>query len=565
MAKKKRVNPSDKKGRREEINRIFSEFAEELKKDPEFMRMFHERIRETQAMSLPDITQSDWQETNPAGITTGGDRFYAVLATKLQKEFVKLNIDPNLPKGLFRYASMSLCAYLEDLVCQWGVWDTVKEICKERYGNYIPFYPTVHDDYFTDDLNIEDVEFIIWQAFVRTGQADGRIFSPYSEAVTVMAKNALDVLADSFEKAPRPARVDDAIKRCFKNCDFFELRSLGLWLAVDFPLTAVPFMREQILEDAEELYDLFTSKGVYDLGPEENYYNVECSFGWIQHCSMASVPNWEILARMARKRGFENAAELLAGIKVRKFDNYAVEALDGGDVLLTSLQGDEFILSADSFPAKRDFTGIKGMMVSIVKFGDKWIQNGMSSSFTTAPDVTDNGISELLQPNERTKEYFREIIREHDGRRVFYCRSTKDVAKIMGVGEPQPMDKDMGKPKNLLLMISEDSLPEIEANVCEMFYDSTNKFFKPGFDSDGMEALRFITHGTVPEDVANYICDHNLLPSAKMYASQGEKVGRAIIQNNMLFFFCFYRVKASSANPYQDKDDADGEYENEDH
>ena len=52
--------------------------------------------------------------------------------------------------------------------------------------------------------------------------------------------------------------------------------------------------------------------------------------------------------------------------------------------------------------------------------------------------------------------------------------------------------------------------------------------------------MHFIFHNAIPYDVARYIQEHNLLPEAKIGASQGEEVGRRIIQDYIAFWIGFY-------------------------
>lgn len=547
---KKRKNPFESIVDDAELEEKIAELENHLKDNPEEMKKMLDALKELSILSMPPITEGEWSQTNPTLIKNGSDRFYARLASDLQIAFAKINMEPNIPKNLYRYSAMGVTAYLEDLISDFGVWDAVKEWCKKRIGKPLPFYDTSHEDYYPDDINIEDIKFIIWQAFVRCGQIDGRIFSPYSGAVEKMSEVAFELLVEAFDKAPNAQRDYDLIRKYFAKGDYYQLRSLGIWLGVDFPLTAVPMMREQIQKDAEELEDIYESRGVNYITFKEHYYHAECNFGWLQNCSMAGVPVWNILASMARKMGFDTTADLLDGIKTRKYDTYFVDGTDPRNVILTDFHGETFNLSADSYAKRRDFSNIKGMATSIVKFGDKWMQNGMSSSFETEPKVRENNMVTVINFPENMKVYMRELIKRNHGRQVFYCKNLQEASDIVKLGQPlAPMDTDPDEEDNFLLIISETQAPLLLPNACEFFADPENPFYEPNSDPMGMESLYFITSCDIPEDAAEYIWKHKLLPLARINASQGEEVGKAVVQDNMPFLYGFYSVKASSVHP----------------
>lgn len=65
----------------------------------------------------------------------------------------------------------------------------------------MPFFEVDPDDYFEDDVNMQDLKVLCWMAFNRIGAPDRRCFSPLSEGISRMAQLGFDHLVDVFDKA----------------------------------------------------------------------------------------------------------------------------------------------------------------------------------------------------------------------------------------------------------------------------------------------------------------------------------------------------------------------------
>lgn len=59
-----------------------------------------------------------------------------------------------------------------------GIWETFTAECKKQYGSYLPFY-SINDDYFPDEINPEDIRFLLWHHTLFLYR-DERIINPES-------------------------------------------------------------------------------------------------------------------------------------------------------------------------------------------------------------------------------------------------------------------------------------------------------------------------------------------------------------------------------------------------
>lgn len=507
------------------------------------------------------VTEKDWTLTHPFQLKCGSDRYYAALANELQGEFLKMPFPPFLPQNLERETAMTLAAYLEDIVSGTGVWNSIRDLYKRKYGSQLPFFDCDPEDYFEDDINIEDIKVLVWQTLCRCGQPDNKTYSPLSEAVELMAGKAYNILVDHFEKAPECRRVVDRLKKEFREADFYRLRCLSLWLGVDNKLTAVPDMRSVILERAMDIMD--EGEGRFD--ESQAYYMSEVLDSWKDAVGMLGCPAGELLGEMARKFGFPKTAELLDTVKSVPSGVYSVESLDEKVVVLSNPIGKKYVLDRYSLNAAPDLSEGKTFVGSIVRFGELWQQNGMS--FISPREASEFRSERMVVefPEEMQKK-LRQIVKEKKGRRVFYCKDKAEMSELVGnIMEAVPLlendDEDYDEPDNFVVMISDNNPPLVFPDDCGIFSDRSNPFYDAKADREWMkgESLRIIMTGRIPDDVAAYIQKKHILPHAEINAMQGKRVGKTIVQDNLRFLLGFYRVVVPSSGS-EDNVGEDEEY-----
>lgn len=494
------------------------------------------------------IKKEDWKHTHPASLACGSDKYYADLANMIMLAIAQLNLPSNMPFGFAKELAMSTAAYLEDLVSGFGVWNAFRALHKKKYGKWIPFYDCAHEEYLLDNVNIEDLKFIVWQTFCRCGQPEERIFSPYSEGVEKIPEILYDMIVDRFEYAPEAKRVTDYIRKTLRKGDYYEVRSLGEWLVLDNKLMSAPNAKIDMIEEAKRL-----SESYEELGIELSIYYIKSIKAWTPYCGQMGCRSSLYLAEMARELGFEALASKLENLQTINTELFKVNRSIKDDIILEDISGEEFIVDKKSFRKGSQFRDVKGYLTSLVKFGDKWVQNGVATALTENPfEKIENPMSQHM--NDKMRELMHSVAEKHGGRRIFYCKNMEEVSSILGVsyigvsykGEKTASSEDYD---NLVLMISFMEGPSLLKDDAQCFKDKSNPFYSKRVASK--EALFVVAGGNVPEDIASIIVENDMLPDAQMNAMQGKWFGKKIVQENMGFLFDFFRTK----NPEIDVDD----------
>ncbi|MCM1142349.1 MAG: DUF3843 family protein [Muribaculum sp.] len=580
-------NPKD----RIQLLRAIQFMKDEYDKDPEGFLNYMESIYDDTDddgnylhKELP-ISETEWTDTHPFLLKCGSDRFYAEVANEILYGFERLNLDPSLPKGVMRTAAKSAAAYLEDIISETGIWHAVRSMYGRRYHKILPFYDVNPEDYYEDDLNIEDLKILMWQAFNRCGGYYDRTFSPLSQGVTKMADIAYDILIDRFEEAKPATRTKDRIKKGFKEGNFFDLRTIAMWLTADCPLTAAPFMRDWMQENAFHTlqYGLKNTK-IEGINEETAYYMEEARLGWMPYMSLNGCASNELLAEMADQYGFPELAEKLLTIKEVEFDSYIIEDTKGKNINVRNKIGNTFKVAKDSFRPGVDWNAVKGLACQMYKFGDTYMSNGGTTISEYLPEWASNG-SEDSENSEGSEKKLtinadpfiaraKEVVERNRGRRIYYLSSLKDVQDIMGENmKPvayNPKTEEVSEKEesfdNILLMLSSTNGPILKDDECGIFKDPKNPYYLGrNIPEYMMGGFSFIYHTILPDDVIDYIVGKKLLPNAYMHASQGKRVGKKIVQDNMGFLMRFYRVTCyKHPDDYELPDFDDDDYDEND-
>ena len=502
--------------------------------------------------NAPMFTAGDWQSTHPNSIKCGSDSFYAKIASELFADFNMIQTDGNIPDGTYFAAAQSIAAYLEDIVSGTQVWQAVRNIYKRTYGAQLPFYEVDPEDYFDDDINIQDLKLLCWQALSRCGNEEERAFSPISQLVSKMSEIAFDILVENFDSAPSATRVADLIRKSLRSDEYYQIRALALWLNTQNPLTATPFSHEDILDSADDTFDTLNEKfedGSFDY--EAAVYFEECNRAWLKYMSLLGCHTRTILSELASIHKMPAAAEKISTVKKYPSDNYIIEDTKGSHIIVRNMAGEIMNVVRNSFGKGVDWDTSKSAVMSLVKFGDEYYQNGLCTFYSSAPKS--KGEVTLSKFPDNLFETIESFVRKMHGHRIFYCKTLEDVYDILNQFTSAIPKEEFDKipfHHNFLLMLSSTDGPMIMTDWCPVFEDKKNPFFGAiPKNILGDEQFAFLGEARLPDDIIEYIVSHKLLSKAYMNAYQGKRVGKAIVQDYLAFWLRFNRV---STNPIPD-------------
>ena len=135
---------------------------------------------------MKKIYPKEWLKLHPYQKVDEVDRYYTDVANQIYQV-----LNTPLADGMFeekdaRYFSLCLTAWFEDVISQVGIWTTFTAACKKRYGNWLPFYP-LDENYYPDEINVEDIRFLLWHHIQFSSRDEGRIINPENPVIELFA------------------------------------------------------------------------------------------------------------------------------------------------------------------------------------------------------------------------------------------------------------------------------------------------------------------------------------------------------------------------------------------
>lgn len=98
--------------------------------------------------------------------------------------------------------ALMLTLYLEDCVTDGGNWRQFIRWHKRNYGRYLPFYELDEGCYFADEVNKEDVAFLLWGINSPVGDDFDGVENPLDEDLMAFVDEIYRELELAFEQAP---------------------------------------------------------------------------------------------------------------------------------------------------------------------------------------------------------------------------------------------------------------------------------------------------------------------------------------------------------------------------
>lgn len=483
------------------------------------------------------ITTADWRKTHIADVSCPSDTYYAEAAEDLRFSLFPLIDRERFSTDFVRNLAIALVAYVEDIKSELGAWDAFRNLYKAKYGHWLPFYDTDHDDYFTDDLNVEDVKYIIWQTMCRDRQYAGSTFSPFSEMQEKLGPMILDILVKIFDEAPVATPMRTAIQRGLRTDDYMGVRKTAYWLSIRCPLLADPGMELEVQEDIDHLETYFMEEDINVPNPGEFAdYVTRAEAAWRQEMGPLGIPAAEMVAQMARDYGYQKTAKNLDSFKKATAETFFVNRTDRDFIYADDNAGVDYKIRKDSMMKGTKFHGMTMISSKLVKYGDAWNVNGICiPSYETADRPK---TMSMLPGHPAMIKQIEKMIEENDGRQVLYCRDKDAVEKILGVEmQDHPMLSDIKE--NAVVLLSREKGFNILPNLAGAFTDPENPFY----DKEKAEQLSLgvLLMCSIPDDIARHIVNRSLLADAAIYTSQNKQLGHELVQKNLEFLFGFYR------------------------
>ena len=309
------------------------------------------------------------------------DSYYTKLANRLLDAFCHTNV--NLEKqteSIFRFASITLACYMEDIVADSGQWRAFSNMCRQMFGWPVPVYHDNNEEYYPDEPSMMAVRFLIWHAAT---EMDDIWWKPAIAEFDTLAHAAYSLLMEEFEKAPVNEKLTSDIDNMLEEAanDFYKMRTALTWM----------FMRCYITRsEAGELLlgrQLDNAIGNFQDSSMSFYYAINhCVFAY-KIGPLALYPK-DYLAALARVRNKMALSEDLDSVEV--FPAYAFRMKTGEDgrtIKLLCTNGRVINVKRDEVTLNdKQLCKYDGCVASFVLYQNEWRLNGVMSPLENCAD-----------------------------------------------------------------------------------------------------------------------------------------------------------------------------------
>jgi hypothetical protein len=165
----------------------------------------------------------DWQNLKPYHSHSSTDLYYLSICNEILNElnFVR-NKDIFISEKYFKDFVCFMVSYFEDVISQTYLFATFRKKHFELYGKKLPFYAIDEDDYFEDEINYEDIKFLIW--YFANAHQDEKVLNAEYFVIDLMAADIYKIFDKHFETAPE----NELLKKEYyfeETIDYYETRA----------------------------------------------------------------------------------------------------------------------------------------------------------------------------------------------------------------------------------------------------------------------------------------------------------------------------------------------------
>lgn len=476
------------------------------------------------------ITLKEISQRNPLSIVSDTDSYYAKLANHIYRQLKKEDIPMNVSRNSLREIVIKSVKYFEDVISQFGIWASFRNLHNSLYGKKLPFYDIHEDSYIDDEINIADIKYIVWSTIVETNE--NLILNPYAPGIADVAMLIYDAFDGEFENAPINDNVLDLLCEPTQYDDFMKVKVFLSWILQGCYLTATSDVIETVAEIA--------STYAFEL-------NADLSFGSYIAMSHLAVTTktgplafepqkW--LAALLEFHNLGSKAEKIRFIVGREIGVYSIEGYDESALTVKSVEGDCYDVELVSFNQEGldEVVQSPTAMMQIARFGVTWQLNGVCASMNSMGAYEDE-VKRWEAEEKRRKTTSDFYHKKSNEKKLLFFADYDEMQRWIGVPAwPSEQLDDLKKKKYLALFLDENDEPTIIYSNVEAINSPDNPFYDEQYATE--HALELLFPDFSPSgELVSYLVNNGMLKDASINTNMGRN--KEIVQENIDFLTRF--------------------------
>lgn len=475
------------------------------------------------------ITMNEWMNIHPYKKAGYIEIQYLNLAKKIFNNLLNDEVLKDMDRMILKQLSLTLTAYLEDIVSDYGLWSAFRKLHKKMYGKWLPFYNVKKEDYLFDEINMEDVKLLCWM-ILQGYASEEKVIHPEGLMVEHLSLSVFPVLYESFEFVPINKQLHEFFQNKENYKNFFLFRSLNSTLFMSSYLSmgiGSRCIEEVILKKSEA-------------GVQEN----------LIYSIIENVP-FQLKKHPLPAFSHQYLAEMITGLKKEcgwvRHISYAPASIfeyngrDERNYFLTDLEtGISYEVDMDSCAIDPDMKVGERIMTQLVCYRDKWMINGVYST-GNLEEAADDALAKK-ETMEIVRGHYDDFMKTNGNCPIAFTSSYKEAKEILRkynqVAFIPDFPADFRSEKNYVLYAERDKGMVVALNIAEYIKHPDNPFYNK--EAAENEALAILAVSRLcPKEMRTYLIENKLIPDAMLNLARGVKIAKDLVQKNMSFLSNF--------------------------
>lgn len=509
---------------------------------------------------------NNWLEFKPYSNQVKTDFYYLKIANNIKSILDKsLTMSDILSDEHIVHLSCIITSYFEDIISEANIWNTFTRLHYELYNKFLPFYPSDDELYYSGEINMQDVMFLIWY-YLNTFQ-NKDYYTPHSIVNKKLSGNIFKILEEEYEYAPENNDLKKYFTVAEDEKNYYIIRE-----AIDSILfKSYLFSTDTKSELDNKIYNILEKhKGenpnqinAYITDARENGY-------FFSKTKLLALSGKEWLAEII---GTNHPLYFdILNLSKKEIGFFFYKGKDDNYIFLEHIaSGEKINLLLESYPNQDSLTKIDTiLLIGIVKWRDEFWFSGVSSTIPFDEKLIKNekksgntlGFeNEHNNENQILKMQFDTFLEFNNGNQIAFMKSnkiTKFSNDFIRFYNTKLQDKDLKEDytdekselsnqfdidaEECLVFFNPISGIEIAFNVVNAFNLPNNQFYNPKNTDQDFKFL--LMEKTFSKELVEY-CINNCKDDIEILnTKEGE-----IVLENLDFLLRFLKVENYYSKP----------------
>ena len=480
------------------------------------------------------IFLKDWIKLHPDNMRVDSDTYFIQLSNRFL-EPIEAIFGNELSGKTKRTIALSAAAYFEDIISGLGLWQGFTKKHFAMYGKYLPFYQ-LNEDYIPDEINPEDILFLIWSIMQFEALEMGTILNPENPGIAALGLSLFAIMNKEYETAPENEELRDFFTEKIDYNDFSVFREATTWLYYDSYLIA-PYTDGHLnnalkgLEDHEEHADILTYSTINEL-----------IFKY--PCGPLALKSYEWISSIVGEDTDLGKMLLQTKFRCKMPKSYLVTDKNELGITLLPFDSNETIfLSKDTMQEDISAKQIEAVFCNSIYINGKWELNGFIMSISK--EEYDKNREDAKKREDGVEHSRRMYLKANENNPIRYFKEGREVKEFLNKAyslTEEIKDDTFDDKKNIVTFSNAENGVTTIFDIAVYIKDKNN----PCYDAEEAKdsGLMLLAGCELFPELIEYLVKNNLIPDLYINSLEGEEHGRELVQDNLDFMFRYYQPLA---------------------